>query len=249
MRTQKTAYLTIDDGPSADWEVKLDFLAARGVPAVWFCEGGFLAAHPEFAPKAIALGHVVANHSYDHPRFSDLTVGECKEQIQRTDDLIEQSYARSGTPRPAKFFRFPYGDKGGLRYADVFGPYEGEGARRKDELQSFLRDLGYWQPAFPRVTYRYYRQAGLLTDVDWCWTFDCGEHEMAVPDPPDAQECLARVFAQMERDEPEREYGLNCLDSEDIVLIHDHPETTDMFPQIMDRLLAKGIRFRSALGD
>ena len=42
---------------------------------------------------------------------------------------------------------------------------------------------------------------------------------------------------------------LICLDSEDIVLIHDRPETTEMFPQIIERLLAKGIHFRSALGD
>ena len=249
MKTQKTAYLTIDDGPSADWEGKLDFLVAHGIPAVWFCEGGALAARPEFAPKAIALGHVVANHSYDHPRFSDISIEECKEQIRRTDDSIDQCYARNGAPRPAKFFRFPYGDKGGLRHADVFGPYEGEGARRKAELQSFLRDLAYWQPAFPGITYRYYLRAGLLADLDWHWTFDCGEHVMAVAEPPDAGECLRSIFEDMERDEPGRCRGLNCLDSEDIVLIHDHPETTNMFPRIIERLLAKGIRFRSALGD
>jgi peptidoglycan/xylan/chitin deacetylase (PgdA/CDA1 family) len=246
MGMRKTAYLTIDDGPSVDWEGKLDSLAAHGIPAVWFCEGGALAARPEFAPKAIALRHVVANHSYNHPHFSDTAISECKDEIRRTDDLIDQCYAETGVPRLARFFRFPYGDKGAPEHPRVPGLYQGESARRKAALQAFLRDLGYWQPAFPGITYRYYRRAGLLADADWYWTFDCGEHVMADETPPDPRECLAAVFERMERDEPERGYGLNCPDTEDIVLIHDHPETTEMFPRIIERMLSRGIRFRAA---
>ncbi len=64
MRKRKTAYLTIDDGPSACWEVKLDYLITNQIRAVWFCEGGALEAYPEFALNAVARGHAVANHSY-----------------------------------------------------------------------------------------------------------------------------------------------------------------------------------------
>src|SRR5262249_4729079 len=51
---RKTAYLTIDDGPSVDMVAKVDYLAARRIPAVWFCRGDLLAARPEPALHALA---------------------------------------------------------------------------------------------------------------------------------------------------------------------------------------------------
>ena len=157
----KSAYLTIDDGPSEDWKAKLSFLEAQGIPAVWFCEGQALQAQPDFAPTAIHRGDVIANHSCDHPRFSESSLDECERQILRTDELIDRAYSEARAGRPAKFFRFPGGDKGG-QVQDVT-----EGRQRKAYLQDLLRRHGYWQPSFPGVTYQYYREQGYLTDIDW----------------------------------------------------------------------------------
>ena len=34
---RKIAYLTIDDGPSKDMKMKVDYLVSKGIPAIWFC--------------------------------------------------------------------------------------------------------------------------------------------------------------------------------------------------------------------
>jgi peptidoglycan-N-acetylglucosamine deacetylase len=244
MKKTKIAYLTIDGGPSPYWEGKLNYLVDRQLPAVWFCEGGALETHPSFVSNAIAEGHVVANHSYDHPHFSDLSVKECREQITRTHELIVRAYDKIGVEWREKFFRFPYGDKGDLQYGDVFHPCDNKGMSRKADIQALLRELGYRQPAFVGITYQRFLRAGLLDDVDWYWTYDCGESAMAEENPPDEPVFLQEVFSQMDRDAPERGRGLNYLDSEDIVLIHDHVETTAMFPRIIERILSKGIQFQ-----
>jgi peptidoglycan/xylan/chitin deacetylase (PgdA/CDA1 family) len=244
LRNDKRVHLTIDDGPSRDWEKKLDWLVANDIPAVWFCEGRALTGHPSFAPRAIAAGHIVANHSYDHPHFSNLSLEQCQDQIRRTDVLIAECYATAHVLRTGKFFRFPYGDKGGLKGDEVLEPYEGEGAHRKASLQSFLREMGYRQPAFLGITYSYYRRAGLLDDVDWHWTYDCMEWAPFEKSPPYGINSLHQVFDRMDQDVPEGGRGLNFSFSEDIVLIHDHVQTTEMFPLILGRLLSKGVRFQ-----
>lgn len=239
----KTAYLTIDDGPSPFWKQKIDFLVENAISAVWFCEGQALEAHSDFAVAAIRAGQIIGNHSYDHPTFSGLTVEECEYQIRRTDILIEECYARAKATRPAKFFRFPYGDKGGLTFSDVFSEYEGEGRKRKDELQAILTSLGYRQPDFTGITYSYYREAELLVDVDWYWTFDCGESVLTEDPPPVEEKALQTIFARMQDDQPERGRGLKHLGSEDIVLIHDHAQTTRLFPLIIGRMLSMEVCF------
>ena len=235
----KTAYLTIDDGPSRDWEEKLSFLDLRGIPAVWSCEGQAFQAHPEFAIAAIQRGDVVANHSFDHPTFSETPLEECERQIVRTDELIEAAYSKSRADRSARFFRFPGGDKG-ERIPDC-----AEGQRRRAHLQDLLSSLGYSQPTFPGVTYQHYRNRGYLADIDWYWTFDCAEYIMTELDPPTEEACLREIFLSIDRDEPEAWHGLNCCRSEDIILIHDHPESTPLFPRIIERLQEK-VCFRSA---
>ncbi len=241
----KFAYLTIDDGPSTFWEKKLDHLISRGVAAIWFCTGKAMETHPDFAHKAIAAGHIIANHSFNHPYFSDTSLENCYSQIQNTDRIIEETYSKSGVTRPAKYFRFPYGDKGGYTHDEVLEPYGCKGTHRKEVLQNFLRKLGYTQPAFSGITYVYYHRAGLLADADWHWTYDCREWELSGANSLSGLNNLDMVFERMEENAPECYRGLNHEGSEDIVLIHDHVNTTEMFPPIIDRLLSKGIEFRS----
>ena len=55
---------------------------------------------------------------------------------------------------------------------------------------------------------------------------------------------LEKVFERMDEDVPEGSRGLNYPKSEEIILVHDHPETTHMFKPIIERLLAKGMIFK-----
>src|SRR5262245_50027868 len=119
----KIAYLTIDDSPTKDFIPKLEYLITKRIPAVWFCEGARLEQYPDSVIIAIKAGYIIGNHSYSHPSFSTISLETAFAEIDRTHRIIEDLYARAGVKRPAKFFRFPYGDKGGLTGHDVFGTY------------------------------------------------------------------------------------------------------------------------------
>jgi hypothetical protein len=57
-------------------------------------------------PQIRNLGHLVANHSYDHPQFVELLAGggDVIDQVARTDAVI-----RNSIDGPTIFFRAPYG--------------------------------------------------------------------------------------------------------------------------------------------
>ncbi len=241
---EKNAFLTIDDAPSPHLAQKVDYLAGRGIAAVLFCRGELLERHPDLALYAIKRGFILGNHSYDHPYFSELSLAKCREQIDRTDRLIDALYAQAGQPRPARFFRFPFGDKGGLKRSDVLSGYEGRGLERKEALQAHLRALGYSKPDFPGITYRYYLAAGLHTDVDWYWTYDTIDWGPLSTNPPGGIDSLEKILARMEEDDPEGGRGLNYPGSDEIIIMHDFEQTTPIFFAMIDRLLAKGIRFQ-----
>jgi peptidoglycan-N-acetylglucosamine deacetylase len=253
---RKTIYLTIDDGPSADMVEKVDYLSERGIPAVFFCIGEHLQQRPGHAIHAIQKGFVIGNHSTTHPHFSSASLQECCREIEETDRIIDQLYNAAGQERPAKWFRFPYGDKGDMKFGRVFTPGTAD-PYRKEYLQSFLRELGYRQPAFEGITYPFYRRAGLLDDADWHWTFDLMEYATLQPrsifHPRSLLgiRSLSQVLQRMEKRRPYDCRGtlprhprwLAEPASDEIVLLHDHEGTTAMFPQIVERLVEKPIRF------
>jgi peptidoglycan/xylan/chitin deacetylase (PgdA/CDA1 family) len=242
--SQKVAYLTIDDAPSEDMALKVDFLKARGILAIFFCRGDYLEIRPQAAIDAIHQGFVIANHSYNHPRFSTLSLPACYEQIQRTEAIVERIYAEAEVTQPAKLFRFPYGDKGTMTNDNVLISPGLEGAVRKEAIQAFLRQAGYYQPAFEGITYQYYRKAGLLADRDWHWTYDVVEWSVFSDWHLHGIDSLEKVFARMDEDVPEGGRGLNDPASEEIILTHDHHESTDIFFPIIERLLEKGLVFK-----
>ncbi len=240
----KTAYLTIDDAPSDDFGEKIDYLAEQGIPAVIFCRGESVKSRPDLSVYAVQRGFILGNHSYSHPYFSDLDLDACFDQIMRTDALLNAVYQRAGVARAAKYFRFPFGDKGGLTYDDPFSGYEGEGLERKDRLQAFLRGMGYSKPKFPGITYQYYRAAGLDQDVDWYWTFDTVDYGLLMDEPPFGINSIEKIFDRMDEDDPEGGRGLNDPASEEIILMHDFAETTPAFFAMIDRLWEMGIKFK-----
>ena len=237
---KKVVYLTIDDAPSKDFREKVDFLLSKNIPAVFFCRGDFLEQRTDAVVYAIKKGFIIGNHSYDHRRFSDLTLEQCFEEIQRTDKIIDELYKKAGVRRPARFFRFPFGDKGASKNTEAFEP-----------IQEFLRKLGYKQPKFKGITYKYFRRDGLANDADWYWTYDVLEYAVFNKENVHRKffgiDNFEKVFERLDKDVPDgygRYGGLNYSQSEEIILLHDHSETTHMFRPIIERLLAKGIIFK-----
>ena len=128
-RIHEGVLLTVDDGPSERAGNLIDYLSQRQIGAIFFCQGDRLIERKELGIRAVNEGYIIGNHSYDHPDFRDLTGDQANDQIARTDDEIERLYNNAGRPRPAKYFRFPYGQ-----------------GRENAAHQSLLRQNGYWSP-------------------------------------------------------------------------------------------------------
>src|SRR5277367_4496322 len=63
--------LTFDDGPNPAWTPRLlDILAGHGVRATFFLVGRYALSEPELAQRIADGGHVIANHSWSHPKLA-----------------------------------------------------------------------------------------------------------------------------------------------------------------------------------
>lgn len=238
----KRAYLTIDNSPSSDMRRKVEVLSARGIPAVFFCRGDLLEQRPDDAIYAIKKGFIIGNHGYNHPRFSELNMEDCFEQVRRCDEIIDRLYQRAGVKRPVRWIRFLYGDKAGFAKMRLFQKFEGEGKRRKEELQEYVWSLGYSSPDLG-VTYDHWRKLGLDQDIDWYWTYDVMEYMVRGTDPWFGLTSLQKVLERMDWNKPEEWACLGDQTSPEVILTHDHEQTTDMFEPIIDKLLSKGLQF------
>lgn len=66
------AALTFDDGPSGLSDRLLDLLSERGVKATFFWQGKNLVRFPDVLRRAIAEGHTIGQHSWDHAHVSGM---------------------------------------------------------------------------------------------------------------------------------------------------------------------------------
>lgn len=100
---QRRIALTFDDGPDQMTWRYLDMLDELGVPATFFLVGRAAEARPDLVREYLRRGHQIANHGYDHKRFTLLGRRELLEQCART----EQTLGGQTTGRP--WVRPPHG--------------------------------------------------------------------------------------------------------------------------------------------
>ena len=86
--TSKRIALTFDDGPDELTPKYLDMLDDLGVPATFFVCGENAEANPQLIREYMRRGHQVANHGYDHTRFTKLSRRELLDQLERTEHVI-----------------------------------------------------------------------------------------------------------------------------------------------------------------
>lgn len=226
--TAKRAWLTVDDAPTEDFRLKVDDLNARGIQAVWFCIGELLEQYPDEAVHAVRSGHLLGNHSFNHPHFSELSLTEAKEQIERTERLIDAIYARTGVRRPVKLFRFPYLDDGG--------------EANRDALQKMLREAGFEPAGYPGVTYAWWQESGCDARIDVGCTFDTWDWQLR-----ERPELLPELLARMDEHEPEHGRGLNeTPGSNEIIMMHAWI-SPDAWRALLDRLQTKPLTFEPAV--
>lgn len=64
-------------------------LKRQNVSVSFFLEGNWTKKNPELAKLIVTSGHEVGNHSYSHPDMKQLTASRAREQIQKTNEIIE----------------------------------------------------------------------------------------------------------------------------------------------------------------
>ncbi len=121
------AYLTFDDGPS-DWTGDfLDILADEDVQASFFVvakdfkgtaglDGTYLDASGQpqvfrdVLVRTLDEGHVIGNHTVDHPDLASLTTAKAAAELDDNERLINSAFLRAGRPsRPLTLVRPPFG--------------------------------------------------------------------------------------------------------------------------------------------
>ena len=113
---EKFVYLTFDDGPDPDWTpLVLDILVRHNAKATFFVVGRSVKTYPEVILQMAQTGQMIANHSYNHVRLSELSWQGFYYELKDTENAVREILA----PYPdleqqiGLCIRPPYGDVNG----------------------------------------------------------------------------------------------------------------------------------------
>ncbi len=102
---EKIIYLTFDCGyENGCTEKILDTLKEKNVPAAFFVTLPHVKSCPELIARMIKEGHIVGNHSVNHPNFSTISRADMVKEIEGLDNYLRTKFGYS-----SPFFRFPEG--------------------------------------------------------------------------------------------------------------------------------------------
>lgn len=223
-----SALLTIDDIASKNTPAIVDYLNEKRIKTILFATGQNVERYYEEALYAVKNGMIVGNHSYSHPAFSSLSMKECMEEIEKCEIVLERLYKDSGVERVFRPFRFPYGNKGG---------------DNKNALQKYLKEKGFQKVDDTHITYPWWRENSLDTDIDTFWTFDFEEYKIR----QGSEFTKESVWKKMHDTNPESGAVLFAENNRHILLLHAHDETEEMLPEyyksFIEHLLENGLVF------
>lgn len=99
-------YLTFDCGyENGNLPMILDALRDEGVPALFFLTGHFMEEEPELVLRMVNEGHLVGNHTYDHPNLTTVSQERFFDELTRAE---EKFYEITGQEME-KYLRPPEG--------------------------------------------------------------------------------------------------------------------------------------------
>ncbi len=259
----KKTYLTIDDSPSPNTGKVIEYLGQKNIQALFFCIGDHLEKYPDAMEEALHAGHVLANHTYTHRRFSTLSFGACIQEIEKTEHLIDRCYKKAKKIRTGKYFRFPHMDRGTAGWVVDYDAIDeiyreevitlfadglnitlerptDEMIEKKHQLQAYLKQEGYIQP-FKGVTHPWFQGTELETARDCMYSFSNSDWMLLDRHrgqwPYKTEEDLK---AKIDHDK-----YLNDETSTHIILAHDKPEP-ELFPifkTTLDHMIESGFVF------
>ena len=118
---QKTIYLTFDAGyENGNTAPILDALQKHHAPAAFFVVGNYLNTAPELVKRMVDEGHIVGNHTFNHPDMSSIAE---KADFQKELQDVESLYREITGQEMPRFYRPPQGryNEDNLRMAQELG--------------------------------------------------------------------------------------------------------------------------------
>ncbi|MBT2657144.1 polysaccharide deacetylase family protein [Bacillus sp. ISL-18] len=104
--SQKAVAITFDDGPNPIYTPEvLDIFAKAGGKATFFMIGEQMEKNPEIVKEVAEQGHEIGNHTFSHPKLSELSPADCLSEIERNEKIIQEL-----TGQLPVVFRPPYLD-------------------------------------------------------------------------------------------------------------------------------------------
>lgn len=101
---QHQVALTFDDGPDTVYTPKiLDELKENHAKATFFLIGSRAEANPDIVKRIVSEGSDIANHTYNHPRPTDISFDQFQKEVLDTGKTLKQI-----TGHEPQFFRPPY---------------------------------------------------------------------------------------------------------------------------------------------
>lgn len=268
--SRKQIYLTIDDSPGQYMAGLLDFLRDHDVPSLIYVRGDkieqFGAAGVDLLLRAIDEGHVIGNHLYHHRHAHQLSYDDVIRDIEMTQNLIDDIYAKSGQAQPVKTLRFPHIDRGcGSEVVDFNAPINRpfaaqikavlrDGVRlpdtkvtaqmleNKTRLQAYLADHGYVQP-FTGITHDFFAQSEMACAYDSLLTYSTADWMATARHagkwPYQTSDDLIQKIDDCDY--------LNDPTSRDVVLMHDDrlEDITPITIRLITHFLSKNVEFIS----
>lgn len=104
---EKVLYLTFDAGYENGNTAKiLDALKKHQAPAAFFLVGNYLKTNPELVKRMTKEGHIVGNHTFNHPDMSQISTMEA---FSKEIKDLETLYQKTTGQKMKKFYRPPQG--------------------------------------------------------------------------------------------------------------------------------------------
>lgn len=114
-------YLTFDAGYENGYTPAiLDALKKHNVKATFFIVGNYVNTSPDLVKRMVDEGHIVANHTYNHPNMSKISTMESfSDELQK----LEAAYKEVTGQEMTKYYRPPQGkySEENLKMAQLLG--------------------------------------------------------------------------------------------------------------------------------
>jgi len=86
---KKVIYLTFDEGYENGYTADiLDTLKRNNVKAAFFITGDYAEREPELVKRMAKEGHIIGNHSMNHPSLPDIPEDELEKELTELDELV-----------------------------------------------------------------------------------------------------------------------------------------------------------------